>query len=75
MIKIGAGIIAALAVALAFQTWRLNAVRDDLTAVQLKFGTCKADYSKILEDVRDDAVIDNTPLDELLDPEWLLESD
>ncbi len=75
MVKIGFGIIAALAFALAFQTWRLNETRDALTDAQLKFGTCKADYSKILEDVRDDAVVDITPLDELLDPEWLLATD
>lgn len=75
MFKIALIVGGVLAGLLAVQTWRLDAVKADLAQIEDRFATCKADYSNILEDVRDDATIDNTDFDDLFRPDWMLDAD
>ncbi|MFQ5626652.1 MAG: hypothetical protein ACE5FM_08380 [Methyloligellaceae bacterium] len=57
--------------------WGLKASNDRLRASlaisEAQFETCKTDYLNLIEDARDDAKIDNTPLDDLLRTEWLFQ--
>ena len=68
------GLLVVAAGLIVLQTWRLENTQAKLAMMNDRFATCKADYSNILEDVKDDAIVDNTPLDELLRPEWMFDS-